>query len=284
LIPDFGKTPQSYEEAEGLFDKVVETMKAVTEKVMESWGIETLSDKPPATTASNESCVVQLGLMDARKQLLTADVGPQGLTEAADYAESLGLLQSPNFVKYRTTAAAGMSTPTVLNRWLGEPLAEEATQEGVHSCLLAGMLTSILGNESRMLSSAVDTCSCDARLVQEPLLWPTWQARLGASLLSPSRRCRRLMFSFNRRLHHSSSALSRHVAAAPAFALVGISVSWQSLTLTHLIATSAIGVLLFVLSDLARRRGRKVELDVYAGMGGARVSQCLDIRILPSIR
>jgi hypothetical protein len=52
------------------------------------------------------------------------------------------------------------------------------------------------------------------------------------------------------------------IGAAPAFALAAILVSWNSLGLPHVIATGAMAVLLAVLSDVARRRGRAVELGI----------------------
>ena len=42
---------------------------------------------------------MQLGQVEGRTLLLTGDVGPVGLNEAADYAQALGLLAPPNFVQ-----------------------------------------------------------------------------------------------------------------------------------------------------------------------------------------
>jgi hypothetical protein len=87
LIPDLEKTPPSYGEAKGIFGSLFETAKSAVEAVKEAWDIETLDDNPPATSASNETCVVLLGVIDNRKILLTADVGPAGLRhrEYRDY-------------------------------------------------------------------------------------------------------------------------------------------------------------------------------------------------------
>jgi hypothetical protein len=58
------------------------------------------------------------------------------------------------------------------------------------------------------------------------------------------------------------------IAGAPVIALAAILVSWDRLGLPHLIATIALGVLLFVLSDVARRRGRAIEPGLIERMGG----------------
>jgi hypothetical protein len=58
------------------------------------------------------------------------------------------------------------------------------------------------------------------------------------------------------------------IAAAPAVALAAILVSWDRLGLPHLIASTALGVLLYVLSDVARRRGKAIEPALIQKIGG----------------
>jgi hypothetical protein len=58
------------------------------------------------------------------------------------------------------------------------------------------------------------------------------------------------------------------LAAAPAFALAVVCVAWDRLALSQVIATLALGVLLFVLADLARRRGKRIEAIVEKRLGG----------------
>jgi beta-lactamase superfamily II metal-dependent hydrolase len=122
LIPDLDKTPTSYREAQGglLGGILSEVAKAVRNWVDEAWDIETLSNNPdPPTSASNETCLVQLGVIDGKRLLLTADVGPQGLAEAADYAGVLGLLTPPDFVQVPHHGSRRNVTTYVLDRWLG---------------------------------------------------------------------------------------------------------------------------------------------------------------------
>jgi beta-lactamase superfamily II metal-dependent hydrolase len=121
LIPDLDKTPQSYADAKGVVGILAEAFRKAADAVKETFEIETLDDNPPATSASNETSVVQLGHIDSHSILLTADVGPAGLNEAADYAESLGLLSPPTVVQIPHHGSRRNVTPSVLNRWLGKP-------------------------------------------------------------------------------------------------------------------------------------------------------------------
>jgi beta-lactamase superfamily II metal-dependent hydrolase len=99
LIPDLDKTPPSYEEAKGPINYMLNALREVAEKVKEAVDVETLDDNPPTTSASNETSVVQHAVIDGQGILLTADVGPEGLTEAANYAGALGLLIPPRVVQ-----------------------------------------------------------------------------------------------------------------------------------------------------------------------------------------
>ena len=131
-IPNFDKTPEAkrpFVAAAKTF--VGEAIEAVAKWANEDWRIETLSDDPdPPTSDSNESSVVQLGRFDnGGSILLTGDVGPVGLNEAADHAQSLGLLAPPNLVQVPHHGSRKNVTPTVLNPWLG-PIKEKGTKTG----------------------------------------------------------------------------------------------------------------------------------------------------------
>lgn len=58
------------------------------------------------------------------------------------------------------------------------------------------------------------------------------------------------------------------VALAPAFALGAVLTNWDDLGMPEAIGTLAFGLCLFVLSDVARRQGRRIETGVFARMGG----------------
>jgi hypothetical protein len=58
------------------------------------------------------------------------------------------------------------------------------------------------------------------------------------------------------------------LAAAPALAALALLISWDRIALSNVIATTALVVLVFVLADLARKVGLRVEPKIYAEMGG----------------
>lgn len=120
LIPDLDKTPPPYK-SEAAERSLTETARGFFDKLKETLQLETLDPNPPATSASNETSVVQLGVYDNRKILLTADVGPDGLMEAARYAHSRGLLAAPDLIQIPHQGSRRNVSPTVLNAWLGPP-------------------------------------------------------------------------------------------------------------------------------------------------------------------
>ena len=131
-IPNFDKTPEAKRPFVSAAKTLIgEAVEAVAKWADEEWHIETLSSEPdPPTSDSNESSVVQLGCFDTGQSvLLTADVGPIGLNEAADYAEALGILVPPNLVQVPHHGSRKNVTPAVLNRWLG-PIKEKGTKIG----------------------------------------------------------------------------------------------------------------------------------------------------------
>lgn len=119
LIPEFDRTPTSKSNVgRSVFDALREAVKKV-QTWFETWTEEQLSDSPPATSASNESSVVQIGIIDGKSLVLTADAGPKALSEAARVAEYFGILTRPNFFQIPHHGSRRNVTPTVLNRWLG---------------------------------------------------------------------------------------------------------------------------------------------------------------------
>ncbi|RWO89567.1 hypothetical protein [Mesorhizobium sp.] len=128
LIPEFNRTPPSYAKpVKGILGQLFEAAKSLA-RFFETWGNEKLEENPPACTAANESSLVQLGNIDGRLLLLTADVGPIGLGEAADNAGFLALLRPPEVVQVPHHGSRRNVTPAVLNRWLGAPVPEGATR------------------------------------------------------------------------------------------------------------------------------------------------------------
>ncbi|MGN7830900.1 ComEC/Rec2 family competence protein [Pseudoxanthomonas sp. 22568] len=132
-IPDFGKTPDRYStQANDL--RRFGLMRALADsamKLFESWDFETLASTTQ-TSASNESCVVQYANLDGKCVLLTADVGPIGLDEAATFGAQLGL-QMPTFVQVPHHGSRHNVTPAVLDAWLG-PKRPPGTVIGTAFC------------------------------------------------------------------------------------------------------------------------------------------------------
>lgn len=58
------------------------------------------------------------------------------------------------------------------------------------------------------------------------------------------------------------------IALFPAIALAVVAVSWRQLGLSHIIATIGLAALLFAFSDVARRRGKRLEAALYRELGG----------------
>ena len=131
LIHELDKTPTSYaEEATKSIGRIItDAVKAAKDWVLETWGTETLGDNL-STSASNESCIVQIANFEGNKVVLTADVGPIGLAEAADYAQTLGLLSPPRFIQVPHHGSRHNVSKTTLNRWLGMPVPDETTKRG----------------------------------------------------------------------------------------------------------------------------------------------------------
>lgn len=135
LLPDIDRTPTSYREevsfgAASIFKSMMESTKRWFD---ENWDLETLSNKPNQTSASNETSVVQYAEIDGSRILLTADVGPVGLEEAANYLDYLGINQTPTFVQVPHHGSRRNVTPWTLDRLIGSK-ALPGQQRGVAYC------------------------------------------------------------------------------------------------------------------------------------------------------
>jgi beta-lactamase superfamily II metal-dependent hydrolase len=124
LIPDLDRTPTRHSAADSLGGILADAFRAARDKLYEAWDVETLSNNPDPTSASNETSVVQFAEIDGRRLLLTADVGPEGLNEAADYAAFIGL-QRPHMVQIPHHGSRRNVTPDLLDRWLGSIVAKD---------------------------------------------------------------------------------------------------------------------------------------------------------------
>ena len=144
LLPDFDKTPERKSTADnaiGLAAYMRESARAAARAlvrwVVESWQGETLSETPEPTTASNESSVVQMAKIDGEQLVLTGDVGPEGLHEAAYFVERRGVRLQPHFIQVPHHGSRRNVTPSALNRWLGPIKPEGQAVTGFAFCSAA---------------------------------------------------------------------------------------------------------------------------------------------------
>ena len=125
LIPQFSRSPEAAQEAVsglGIAGLLGEAVRRAAEWISETWGRETL-EEVVETSPSNESSVIQYANFGERRVLLTGDAGIVSLHEAADYAEQFSVdLPGLRFMQIPHHGSRHNVSPSVLNRWLGEPL------------------------------------------------------------------------------------------------------------------------------------------------------------------
>jgi len=140
LLPDFDKTPERKTTADSggvLFEFMAKSARAAVRWVMESWIGETLSERPEPTTASNESSLVQMAVIDGHQLVLTGDVGPDGLHEAASYAEKFHGRLAPSLIQVPHHGSRRNVTPSAVGRWLGPVKAQGSAPVGTAFCSAA---------------------------------------------------------------------------------------------------------------------------------------------------
>lgn len=140
LLPDLAKTPDrktTADSGETLVEVMAKAVRAAVRWIAESWTGETLSERPEPTTASNESSLVQMAVIDGQRLVLTGDVGPEGLHEAAAFAERLQGGLAPAFMQVPHHGSRRNVTPSALDRWLGPAKAQGAAHAGTAFCSAA---------------------------------------------------------------------------------------------------------------------------------------------------
>ena len=281
LLPDLGKTPQSYQENKGLLGAVLGGARNVLDQVREAWDIETLDDNPPATSASNETSVVQMGVFGLRRALFTADVGPEGLREAAHIARALGLLGHRISCRCRTTAAAARHPVCAQRVARAAPAGPQRVTW--HGVLLGwpgrGHLPAQEGQErlhSPRVRGARDAwvqLAASARLGRSRRLY-----RLDARSLRSQRQRRGVgMFGLPDTYTIKARIFPALLAVLPGLALAAVMVSWRQLGISHVIATGAAMVLMYAFSDLARRWARAWRTGCSAKWAASRRPRCCGI-------
>lgn len=127
LIVESDKTPESVEEAETTsMDRMhwtlVELAKKAASLVVGAWNHEYFPTE--GTSCENEMSVVQSAVIAGKKIVLTGDAGRGALTEAADYADSIGFgLPGVDRVQIPHHGSRRNVSTELLDRWLGQRLA-----------------------------------------------------------------------------------------------------------------------------------------------------------------
>jgi beta-lactamase superfamily II metal-dependent hydrolase len=135
LIPELDRTPESYAEGErSALVRAFDTLAKAVKRFFETWTDEKLEENPDPVSASNESSVIQLGKVDQWSFVLTGDGGPKALMEAAHVANYYSLLSPPDLFQIPHHGSRRNVTPSVLNAWLGMPLAKGSPRRGGAYC------------------------------------------------------------------------------------------------------------------------------------------------------
>ena len=122
LVVESERTPES--KALSLLGQGRAFVKSVVSSIRSAWGEETFSSEE--TSCENEMSVIQYANLCEKRVLLTADAGRGALTEALDYAPSVGLTL-PGIDRFQVPhhgSRRNVSTE-ILDRLLGERLPEK---------------------------------------------------------------------------------------------------------------------------------------------------------------
>ena len=129
LVVESDKTPEATAEGrESLLTQGRVLVESITLFIRSAWGEEIFSSEE--TSPENEMSVIQYAKLCGKNILLTGDAGRGALTEAADYAPSVGL-SLPGINRFQVPhhgSRRNVSTE-ILDRWLGKKLSIKL-QEG----------------------------------------------------------------------------------------------------------------------------------------------------------
>lgn len=116
LICDFRKTPVAKVASGGMMTRAATAVREAVSWIKETLQIETLDDSGE-TSAENNSSAIVLFTLDGEKLLFTGDAGIPALTNAADFALSVGIsLGDLRFLDVPHHGSRRNVGPTILNR------------------------------------------------------------------------------------------------------------------------------------------------------------------------
>ena len=110
---------------------------ALAERVLETWGKETLQDPvDDATSSENNTSTIILLRVDGQDLLFTGDAGVPALTRAVNLAEACGIsLPACRFQQIPHHGSKRNVGPTLLNRLIGPKLPDQSTTKKQSSFL-----------------------------------------------------------------------------------------------------------------------------------------------------
>ncbi len=143
LVIESDKTPESAKEEQqtktSSFGDLIESVRKATITLLRAvWGAETFSSEE--TSSENEMSVIQYSSICGKRILLTGDAGRAGLSEAADYAPSVGLmLPGIDYFQVPHHGSRRNVSTELLDRWLGPriPLRPEEGEGGFEAIISA---------------------------------------------------------------------------------------------------------------------------------------------------
>jgi len=116
LVCQFRRTPAAKAASGGFLARATVAVKEAVRWVRETLNYETLDDSGE-TSAENNSSAIVLFTIDNQKLLFTGDAGIEALTNAADYAASIGIdLSDLRFLDVPHHGSHHNVGPTILNR------------------------------------------------------------------------------------------------------------------------------------------------------------------------
>lgn len=137
LIVDSEKTPEPALTLARAMRAVSKAVTGTVSMVRAAWGEESLSSEP--TSAENEMSVVQFARLCNHTIVLTADVGRDGLAEAANFAPIAGLTL-PGVVRFQVPHHGSRRNVSseLLDRWLGKKLESQLDAgQGTFSAIIS---------------------------------------------------------------------------------------------------------------------------------------------------
>lgn len=152
LIVESDKTPDSTKDAElSLARAAGRVVEKVIAFIRSAWGVETFPEDD--TSAENNMSVIQYATLCGKRILLTSDAGRAALTEAADYAPSVGLtLPGIDRIQVPHHGSRHNVSTEVLDRWLGPRLR---SQQEDNACSFSAIVSSAKADEDHPRKSVI---------------------------------------------------------------------------------------------------------------------------------